>query len=289
VHILVVGAGTRGSMVAADLTQAGETVTVLNRGARASSLRASGLHLCGVAECTVQWTAVTDPRTVQEVDALVVAGKAYETASALAGLRHLWVQRVFSVQNGLLKHEQLASVFGAQKTIGAACRFAGEGLASGAVRYRLERERYLGPLRGQEVTPAQTLRHTLRHAGLQAGYAERMQTLKWSKCVGWLACTALAVLTRLETYTFLSNPPTARISSRVMREAGRLAAPGAPWKLAPRCPPPQWSRLQTTRRWSSCKASGRLCVSTPRRGASRLCKRWSVADASRSRRCSGRR
>jgi ketopantoate reductase len=128
------------------------------------------------AEFTVPWTVVTDPRTVQEVDALVVAVKAYDTASALAGLRHLRVQRVFSVQNGLLKHEQRASAFGAQKTIGAACRFASEVPASGAVRSTLERECYLGPLPGQEVTPAQTLGHTLRLAGLQAGYAERMHT-----------------------------------------------------------------------------------------------------------------
>jgi Ketopantoate reductase PanE/ApbA len=97
VHILVLGAGALGSLVAAYLMRAGETVTMLARGARASYLRASGLRLCGVAEFTVPCTVVTDPRTVQEVDALVVAVKAYDTASALAGLRHLRVQSVFSV------------------------------------------------------------------------------------------------------------------------------------------------------------------------------------------------
>jgi len=117
--------------------------------------------------------------------------------------------------------------------LGAACLCAGEVLASGAVRYTLEREIYLGPLPGQDVTPAQTLVHTLRLAGLQAVYSERIHALAWSKCVGWLACTTLAVLTRLQTYQFLSNPHTARISARVMREAGQLAAAlGAPWKIA---------------------------------------------------------
>ena len=69
VHILVLGAGALGSILAAYLTRAGKTVTVLARGARASYLRASGLRLCGVAEVTVPCTVVTDPRTVQEVDA----------------------------------------------------------------------------------------------------------------------------------------------------------------------------------------------------------------------------
>ena len=139
-HILASGAGALGYFVAAYLTRAGETVTVLVCGARASYLRASGLRLCGVAEFTVPCTVVTDPRTVQEVEALVVVVRVYDTASALAGLRHLRVQSVFSVEKGLLKHEQLASAFGAQKTIGAACLFASEVLASGAVRYTLERE-----------------------------------------------------------------------------------------------------------------------------------------------------
>ena len=52
-------------------------------------------------------------------------------------------------------------------------------------------------------------------------------------------------------------------------------------------PPPRLSRLQKTRRRSSCKASGQVGASTPRRCASRLYKMWSVADASRSRRRSG--
>jgi hypothetical protein len=61
-HMLVVGTGALGSMVAAYVRRAGETVPVLARGACASYLR-----LCGVAECTGPCTVVTDPRTVQEV------------------------------------------------------------------------------------------------------------------------------------------------------------------------------------------------------------------------------
>jgi len=71
-----------------------------------------------MAEFTVPCTVVTDPSTVHEVDALVVAVKAYDTVSALTGLRHLRVQSIFSVQNGVLKNEQLASTFGAEKTTG---------------------------------------------------------------------------------------------------------------------------------------------------------------------------
>lgn len=223
-HILVLGAGALGSIIAAHLIRAGETVSVLARGARAAHLREHGLRIAGVADFTVPCMVVDDPSTVQEADALVVAVKAYDTASALAGLQHLRVQSALSVQNGLLKNEQLASAFGAEKTVGAACMFAGEVLADGAARYTLERELYLGPLPGQDSAPAQALVQGLHQAGLLAVYSDRIQTVEWSKFVGWLGFTTLAVLTRLETYKFLSNPSTARISVRVMREAGQLAA-----------------------------------------------------------------
>jgi len=70
--------------------------------------------------------------------------------------------------------------------LGAACLCAGEVLASGAVRYTLEREIYLGPLPGQDVTPAQTLVHTLRLAGLQAVYLNAFMPLHGRNVsVGW--------------------------------------------------------------------------------------------------------
>ncbi len=223
-HIVVLGAGALGSILAAYLLRAGETVTVLARGARAAQLRAAGLQVCGVAEFQVPCPVVTDPQTVETADALVVAVKAYDTAAALEGLRHLRVQSVCSVQNGLLKNAQLAAMFGAAKTLGAACMFGGEVLADGTVRYSLERDICLGPLLGQEAAPARQLVQTLQHAGLQAVYSEQIQTIEWSKFVGWLGFTTIAVLTRLETYKFLCDPQTARISARVMREAGQLAA-----------------------------------------------------------------
>ena len=223
-HIVVLGAGALGSIMAAYLVRAGETVTVMARGTRAAQVRESGLRVCGVTDFCVPCAVVTDPQTVQTADALVVAVKAYDTAAALEGLRHLRVQSVCSVQNGLLKNEQLAAVFGAEKTLGAACMFGGEVLADGAVRYTLEREICLGALPGQDAAPARQLVHTLQHAGLQAVYSERIQTIEWSKFVGWLGFTTIAVLTRLETYKFLCDPQTARISARVMREAGQLAA-----------------------------------------------------------------
>ncbi|MGE3540447.1 MAG: ketopantoate reductase family protein [Candidatus Tectimicrobiota bacterium] len=221
--IVVLGAGALGSIITAYLRRAGEEVTLLARGARAESLRTAGLRICGVAEFQVPCTVVTEPRTLREADALILAVKAYDTLPALAGVQYLRVQSVCSVQNGLLKHEQLARTFGPEKTLGATCMFGGEVLPDGQVRYTLERELYLGALPGQETGPARDLVRTCQQAGLQAVYSEHIESIEWSKFVGWLGFTSIAVLTRLETYKFLCEPHTARMSARVMREAGQLA------------------------------------------------------------------
>ena len=63
--------------------------------------------------------------------------------------------------------------------------------------------------------------------------------------MGWSGFTALAVFTRLETYKFLSDPATARIGARLMRETGQLAVRlGIP--LEDRPPVPSASVLTST-------------------------------------------
>jgi ketopantoate reductase len=120
----------------------------------------------------VPCAVVTNPQTVQNRRRSGGGGQSYDTAAALEGLRHLRVQSVCSVQNGLLKNEQLAAVFGARKRSGRRyVRWGSPGRWS--VRYTLEREICLGQLPDRTAAPARQLVHTLQHAGLQAVYSER--------------------------------------------------------------------------------------------------------------------
>ena len=221
--IIILGGGALGSIIAGHLIRAGQEVTVIARGARATYLYEHGIRVCGRADLNVPCHVVTDASTVPAADVLIVTVKTYDTTTALHGVRHLQVGQVCSVQNGVLKNEQLAETFGAHRVLGAACMLGGEVQADGEVRYTLEAAIYLGELPGGDAAAAQQLVNALQHAGLQAAYAPRIQSVEWSKFVGWSGFTALGVLTRLETYKFLCDPDMARIGARVMRETGQLA------------------------------------------------------------------
>src|SRR5215831_15255542 len=117
--MVILGAGALGTVVGAHLARAGEDVTLLARGQRAAYLQEHGATLTGLVDFTVPVTVVTDPQQVHNADVLMVTVKTYDMASALASVKHLDVGSVLSIQNGVLKDEQLAQTFGWAKVLGA--------------------------------------------------------------------------------------------------------------------------------------------------------------------------
>lgn len=223
-RIVVVGAGALGSIVGAHLVRAGEDVVFLARGQRAAALRERGIVLTGLADFTAAVTVVTDPGKVQTADVLFVTVKTYDTEAALADLRHLCVDSVLSLQNGVMKNEQLASAFGRERVLGAAAVVAGEVLRDGAVRFTLNERFAVGELSGSTSDRAQSLVASLVRGGLRAEASSYIQTAEWSKYVLFVGGMALAGLTRLPTAKFLSDPDGALLMARVMRELGAIAA-----------------------------------------------------------------
>ena len=69
----------------------------------------------------------------------------------------------------------------------------------------------------------QKLVAALNGAGIHAEAEPRIQTVEWSKFVGWVGLTALSVLLRLETYKLLSNDDSVLIGARIIRETASLA------------------------------------------------------------------
>jgi 2-dehydropantoate 2-reductase len=222
--VVVVGAGALGSIVGAHLARAGEDVVFVARGERAATLRQRGIVLRGLADFTVPVAVATDPREVQTADVLLVTVKTYDTEPALASLRHLCVPSVLSLQNGVLKNEQLTSVFGRERVLGAAVVVAGELLDDGAVRFTLNDRFAVGELSGGVSDRARDLAAALVRAGLPAEASPHVQSVEWSKYVLFVGGMALASLTRLPTAKFLSDPDGALLMARVMRELEDVAA-----------------------------------------------------------------
>src|SRR5215475_613635 len=144
--IVILGAGALGTVLGAHLARAGEDVTLIARGQRAAYLQEHGATITGLVDFTVPITVVTAPQQVHNADVLMVTVKTYDMDAALASVKHLDVGSVLSIQNGVLKDEQLAETFGWAKVLGAMTTLSAAVLPTGIVRFIANLGLYLGEL-----------------------------------------------------------------------------------------------------------------------------------------------
>jgi 2-dehydropantoate 2-reductase len=225
-HIVILGAGALGTVFSAHLARARADVTLLARGPRAAYLQAHGATITGLVDCTVPVHVVTDPQQVQEADVLTVTVKTYDMVAALASVSHLDVGSVLSIQNGVLKNEQLAQTFGWEKVLGAMAFTGAEVLPTGTIRFTLNKGVYLGELPAGTSARVQTLAETMERAGIVAHVTPAIQALGWSKYVSWVCSMAPAVLTRLETYKLLQDAQIASVMAALLHEMAQIATRG---------------------------------------------------------------
>jgi 2-dehydropantoate 2-reductase len=190
-RIAIVGTGANGAAIAADLTQAGHDVTCIEQWpAHVEAMRTHGLrvatpdqtkatrirvfHVCEVAELR------------QAFDVVLIIVKAYDTRWACELIRPL-VERsglVVGIQNGMTMQD-MASIFGAHRTLGAVIEIASNMFEPGVVNRQTPRAAtwfglgaYDETTRGREEEVAAIL----RHAG-KVDISTDIRSAKWMKLV----------------------------------------------------------------------------------------------------------
>jgi 2-dehydropantoate 2-reductase len=221
--IVILGAGALGTVLGAHLARAGEDVTLIARGQRAAYLQEHGATITGLVDFTVPVHVITDPQQVQNADVLMVTVKTYDMEAALASVKHLAVGSVLSIQNGVLKNEQLAQTFGWEKVLGAMIIIGAEVLPPGTVRCTANQGLLLGELPEGTSTRVQTLGDTLERSGIMAKVTPSIQSFEWAKYLAFVSWMAPAVLTRLESYKFLQEAQMASIVAAILHEMTQIA------------------------------------------------------------------
>src|SRR5581483_1192298 len=153
----------------------------------------------------------------------VMTAKTYDTDAALAPLSQARVARAFSVQNGIVKDDQLAAVFGRAAVLGCTANFSGEVQTDGSVAFTRNQGLYIGELPSGVSPRVIEIAEAFTAAGIDTIAEPEILRLEWSKLIPWLPLTAVAVLSRLETHRFFMDPDLARLEIDLLHECMRLA------------------------------------------------------------------
>ncbi|MDA0824275.1 MAG: 2-dehydropantoate 2-reductase [Proteobacteria bacterium] len=223
-EIIILGGGALGSILAAHLIEDGHQVALLARGHRAKQVRDSGLQVGGLSDLKVQCQVISEPTDVPDAELLIVTVKTYDIESAIAPLASRKFDAVFSVANGVLKNSQLAQCFDARATLGCMADTSGELLANGEVRFTRNICLHIGEYGGEQSRRVTRIAQTINHSGVKTVAENNIQTIEWSKFVGWVALLILAVTTQRETGKFLADKNCARLAVTIIHEMAAIAA-----------------------------------------------------------------
>lgn len=220
----ILGAGALGSIIGAHLARSGHQVVLLARGQRAHAVEQEGLRIKGLEEFTQRVPVVTDPAKFKGADVFVVATKTNGTQAALEPYRHAAIGTAFSVQNGVMKDDQMIALWGKEHVLGALADTSGELLPNGEVLFTRNESIYVGELQGDAGERSRHIAKVLDGSGVRATAVNNIESLEWSKYTAWVGLMALAVTTRAPTGKFTSDPDLALVLAKVVREMGVLAA-----------------------------------------------------------------
>lgn len=220
----IVGAGAIGSILGAHLARAGHDVLMIARGERAARIERMGLTVRGLGEFSQSVRVLTDPTHLGSAETLIMATKTYSTAEALESLRGARVGVAFSVQNGLLKNEQLAAAWGRERVLGAIADTSGELTQTGEVLFTRNEQLLIGELSGASGARAGRLARMIDSAGVRASEVAGIESFEWSKFAAWTGLMVLSLETRAPTWQYLTDADAARVLARLVREVGALAS-----------------------------------------------------------------
>jgi len=220
----IVGAGAIGSIIGAHLARAGHQVAMLARGARARHLQRQGLRIEGLADFAAQVTVADDPSQLKSARTLIIATKTPGTEETVMTLRHVQIDTVFSIQNGVQKNDLLAAAFGRERTLGALADTSGELRPDGSVLFTRNVALLIGELTGGTSARCESIARDIDTAGVRCSAASDIVSLEWSKFVAWTGLIVLSVVTRAESWKFLDDPDSAALLVRMVAEMTALAA-----------------------------------------------------------------
>jgi 2-dehydropantoate 2-reductase len=241
--ICIVGAGSIGGLLAAKLSQSGEDVSVIARGAHLAAIRDHGLKLIGEdgVASTVRLAATDRIAEAGAQDLVVLGMKAHQVAAVAADIGALCGPdtAILTAQNGIpwwyfFRHGgpfegrrlasvdpdgTLAALIPAERVLGSVVYPAAEIVAPGVIRH-IEGVRFpLGEIDNTETPRIKAVSDAFRRAGFKAPVSTDIRSELWTKLWGNLSFNPISALTQATLEDIARHPHLRALAAAMMRES----------------------------------------------------------------------
>ena len=244
--ICVIGAGAIGGLLAARLARAGESVSVIARGATLAAVRANGLTLIEEdgESFSVELAATDQMQDLGAQDLVILGMKAHQVSAVVGDLSKLCHPEtmVIPAQNGIpwwyfhkhggaLEGRRLESVdpggviadhLSPDRVVATVVYPAAEILRPGVIRHIEGRRFSLAELDGAKTARVERISQTLQGAGFKAPTVSDIRSEIWTKLWGNLSFNPISALTHATLEDICRDRAARALAAEIMREAQRV-------------------------------------------------------------------
>ena len=236
-NVVVAGAGTIGSLLAAFLGRVADVSVLVRREEHAAALNREGLRVSGRADFTSRVTAATDPADLPAPELVIVASKANDLERIADRLRgEFGGATVMTIQNGLGAEEVVASR-GGWPLLSSVTFMSGTRHSDSHVEYILDTATWIGPYRDTTPADARRVAELIATSGLKAEAFDDLRPAQWSKLIFNATVNGVAALTGLPHDHHFAEAPLGGLVHALVEE-GKAAAGAAgvelwedPWEM----------------------------------------------------------
>jgi len=195
--VVVAGAGSIGSLLAAHLAQVADVAVLTRREEHAAALREQGLRVSGRSDFTAQLDATADPAALPDAELAILACKGIDLEPLAARLEGtLPSATVMTIQNGL-GAEEIVAAHGDWPLLSSVTFMSGTRHGDAHVEYVLDTATWIGPYRGTTEEDARRVAELIEAGGLEAEAYPDLRPAQWSKLIFNATVNGVAALTGL--------------------------------------------------------------------------------------------
>ena len=222
-RIVVIGTGGVGGYFGARLTEAGENVTFVARGAHLEAIKSRGLtvysalgdmHLKDV-QCT------ENTRDIGHADIVMIAVKLWATDEAIQTAKPLLGKNtgIISFQNGILAEESLIAAYSSQHAMGGIANIAALIEEPGVIRHNGNMASLaFGELNNTQSERAQSLLTACSRANIKAEIPDDINRAIWEKYIRLVTMSAMTTLCRMPIGPIRDEIHTRNLLSQILAE-----------------------------------------------------------------------